>query len=210
MRIIDISMRIEPRMPTYKNRPEKAPVHSWAARLPQDSVNESLFTINLHTGTHLDAPLHMREGGATAEDYLPLDRLIAKARVFDLTGVRDGITADDLAPLDIQKDDFVLLKTANSFDERAGGEKFVYVRESAALYLAQKGVSGVGIDALGIERDQPGHKSHHALLDRGILILEGLRLADAEPGEYTLIALPLRLAGTEGAPARAVLVEGLA
>ena len=209
MRIIDISMLIEPGMPSYRNRTGKGPMHSWAAKLPHDGVNESVFTINLHSGTHLDAPLHMTENAATSEEYLPLERLIAKARVFDLTAVKDGITADDLEPLGIQKGDFVLLKTANSFDEKAGGENFVFIRESAAQYLAEKGVNGVGIDSLGIEREQPGHKSHHALLDKGILILEGLRLAEAAPGEYTLIALPLKLAKAEGALTRAVLVEGL-
>ena len=178
MRIIDISMLIKAGMPTYKDRPEKAPLRTWAARLPHDSVNESVYTINMHTGTHLDAPLHMTDGGQTTAEALPLERLITKAKVFDLSHVEDGAS-------------------------------FIYLKESGANYLAQKKVNGVGIDALGIERDQPGHKSHHALLDRGIIILEGLVLSDAAPGEYTLIALPLKLDGAEGAPTRAVLVEGL-
>ena len=209
MRIIDISMLIKAGMPTYKDRPEKAPLRTWAARLPHDSVNESVYTINMHTGTHLDAPLHMTDGGQTTAEALPLERLITKAKVFDLSHVEDGIEENDLAGFDIEEGDFVLLKTKNSSDPRSGGASFIYLKESGANYLAQKKVNGVGIDALGIERDQPGHKSHHALLDRGIIILEGLVLGDAAPGEYTLIALPLKLDGAEGAPTRAVLAEGL-
>ncbi len=209
MRIIDISMLIKAGMPTYRDRPEKAPLRTWAARLPHDSVNESVYTINMHTGTHLDAPLHMTDGGQTTAEALPLERLITKAKLFDLSHVEDGIEEKDLAGLDIAEGDFVLLKTKNSSDPRSGGVNFIYLKESGANYLAQKKVNGVGIDALGIERDQPGHKSHHALLDRDIIILEGLVLSDASPGEYTLIALPLKLDGAEGAPTRAVLVEGL-
>ncbi len=209
MRIIDISMLIKPGMPTYKERPEKAPLRTWAARLPQDSVNESVYTINVHTGTHLDAPLHMTQGAATTQEALPLERLICKAKVLDVSWVEDGIEKKDLMGFDIQAGDFVLLKTTNSSDPRSGGAGFVYLRESGANYLAARQVSGVGIDALGIERDQPGHKSHHALMSHGIIILEGLILKDAPEGIYTLIALPLKLEGAEGAPARAVLVEGL-
>ena len=209
MRIIDISMPIRGDMPTYKERPEKAPLHTWAARLPHDSVNESVYTINVHTGTHLDAPLHMTDGDASVDTALPLERLITKARVFDLTHIKESIEDKDLRDLGIEAGEFVLLKTANSYDPRSGGASFVFLKESGARYLAEKMISGVGIDALGIERDQPGHLSHHPLMDKGIIILEGLILKDAPAGSYTLIALPLKLVGAEGAPARAVLVEGL-
>lgn len=208
MRIIDISMLISQSMPTYKNRPEKAPLRAWAAKLPADGVNESVYTINLHTGTHLDAPLHISPGGQSTREALPLERLFTRAKVFDLCHIKEGIAEKDLSGFDIRKGDFVLLKTSNSFDPRGGGASFIYLREDGARYLAGLGISGVGIDALGIERDQPGHKTHHALLDRGIIILEGLVLKDAEPGEYTLIALPLKLDEADGAPCRAVLIDG--
>lgn len=209
MRIIDISMLISDSMPTYKDRPQKAPLRTWAARLPHDSVNESVYTINMHTGTHLDAPLHMTDGDQSTAEALALERLITKAKVFDLRHVEEGIEEKDLAGFDIAEGDFVLLKTKNSFDPRSGGAAFIYLKASGASYLASKKVNGVGIDALGVERDQPGHRTHHILMDNGIIILEGLVLKNAEPGEYTLIALPLKLDGAEGAPTRAVLVEGL-
>jgi len=209
MRIIDISMTIQPQMPTYKEKEDKRPVHSWASRMPQDSANESVYRLNLHTGTHLDAPLHMMAGGKTTKEGLPLERLIVKAKVLNLSNVTQGIEKSDLVNFDIHSGDFILLKTSNSFDERSGGAKFVFLKQSGAEYLAEKRVIGVGIDALGIERDQPGHPTHLALMEKDIIILEGLILRDAAPGNYLLIALPLKIDGVEGAPTRAVLLEGV-
>lgn len=83
----------------------------------------------------------------------------------------------------------------------------MYLDASAAEYLKSAGITGVGIDALGIERAQPGHETHKTLLGAGIIILEGLRLADVNEGTYRLAALPLRLKGTEASPARAILIE---
>ena len=84
----------------------------------------------------------------------------------------------------------------------------MFVARDGAEYLAQKGVIGVGIDTLGIERSQPDRMTHITLLKQDIIILEGLRLAHVTPGDYLLIALPVKIRGAEGAPTRAVLVEG--
>lgn len=206
MKIIDISLAIHPGMRVYKGRDNKQPIHTQVARLPEDSVNESQLTINLHTGTHMDSPLHMKQD-SWATDALPLNDLITPAKVLDLTAVKDAVTREDLAGFDIHKGDFLLLKTRNSFEDLK--EDFVYLRQDAAFYLASKGIKGLGMDALGVERDQPGHLTHHALMDAGILIIEGLDLSGAPAREYLLIALPLKIRDAEGAPARAILVEGL-
>lgn len=206
MKIIDISLAIHPGMRVYKGRDSKQPIHTQVASLPGDSVNESQLTINLHTGTHMDSPLHMKQGGWATEN-LPLEDLITTAKVLDLTTVQDAITREDLAGHTINKGDFLLLKTRNSFLDLK--ERFVYLRQDAARHVADKGIKGLGIDALGVERDQPGHLTHHALMDAGILIMEGLDLSRAPAGEYLLIALPLKIKNAEGAPARAVLIEGL-
>lgn len=208
MKIIDISMGIHEQMATYKGRVEKRPTRVIEQQTPQDAINESSIQMNLHTGTHLDAPLHMMHGGWTI-DKMPLKRLITPCKVFDLTQVEEAIMQDDLAGLDIAAGDFVLLKTQNSFG-RVAGPDFVFIREDAASYLAGLGISGIGTDALGVERDQPGHTTHLAFMRKDVIILEGLDLKEAQPGNYTLIALPLKILGAEGAPARAVLVEGMA
>lgn len=206
MRIIDISMPIRRDMPVYKNRIEKRPERTVERRLPEDSVNESRIRMNLHTGTHIDAPFHMMEDGWTSEK-LPLEKFITPCRVLDLTSLQDGITREDLAGYDIKPGEFLLFKTRNSYDE-VFRDDFVYIKADAAGYLRDMGIKGVGIDALGVERDQPGHETHLALLGNGIMVLEGLALKDVAEGRYVLIALPLLIPGADGAPARAVLVEG--
>ena len=84
---------------------------------------------------------------------------------------------------------------------------FIYLAESGARYLVDKGVRGVGIDALGIERNQLGHPTHKLLLANGIYILEGLRLKEVKEGSYTLIAAPLNIIGVEASPVRALLLD---
>lgn len=206
MRVIDISMRIEPGMTTYGLNPDNAPRRKVLRVFSAGGVNESEMTINLHSGTHLDSPFHMLNGGQPTE-FLPLEDLITPCRVLDLAHVRDGITQADLTPHGIQAGEFILLKTANSHREPYY-PGFVYIKPDAARYLASLSIKGVGIDALGVERDQPDHATHTALLSAGVIILEGLRLAHAAPGAYTLIALPVKIKDADGAPARAVLLDG--
>ncbi len=204
-RIHDISMPIQRGMPVYKNKPEKQPEFETTSDFQTGSTHETRLHIDAHTGTHLDAPLHMVEGGATIET-VPIADLIRPCRVLDLTHVNQAVRAGDLAECDIRPGEFLLLKTQNSFDNGFNFE-FVYVTAEAAQLLADKGIAGVGIDALGIERAQPGHETHKILLQKGIHILEGLRLADVKPGSYLLIAAPLKLTGIDAAPARALLLE---
>ena len=159
----------------------------------------------MHTGTHLDRSLHMVEGGDTVET-LPLRDYITECKVLNLTQVKEKITDQDLMDHQIKQGDFVLFKTRNSFENNLEGD-FIFLHKSAARYLAEIGIKGVGIDALGIERSQPGHESHLALMEKGIHILEGLRLAQIEEGNYLLVALPLNIVGAEAAPVRAVLMR---
>ena len=205
MKLIDISMEITPDMKVYKGRDAKRPLLSVDSDFSTGSSHESRIEMNLHTGTHLDAPLHMIPDG-DAMEAIPLERVARGCRVLDLTRASDRITAADLAGKDIRPDDFVLLKTRNSFEDILE-EDFVYLEKTGAALLLERGVSGVGIDALGIERAQPGHETHILLFSAGVLILEGLRLAQVEEGEYFLVAAPLKIRGVDGAPVRAFLCE---
>ncbi|WP_059171051.1 cyclase family protein [Bacillus sp. FJAT-27445] len=204
MKIHDITAPIFEGMPVYKNKPEKQPKLETATNA---HVTESRLSLDLHTGTHIDAPLHMINEGKTFE-MIAIEELVRQCKVFELTQVTDRITANDLVGLDIVKDDFVLFKTKNSFDEEFNFE-FIFVAKDAAEQLAEIGIAGVGIDALGIERAQEGHPTHKALMGRDIIIIEGLRLKDVEAGEYIMVAAPLKLQGTDAAPARILLLEGL-
>lgn len=206
MKIYDISMNIRHDMAVFNNKDSRRPVsHITRDRATGGDVYESRVDIEMHTGTHIDAPLHMIDGGDTIEN-LDLSKVFRKCRVVDLTNLQDCITADDLADKVINSGEFILFKTRNSFTEDFD-PGFVFLEKGGAEYLKSKGITGVGTDSLGIERSQPGHETHKILMGAGIVIVEGLRLKDIEEGEYLLCALPLKIDGAEGAPARAVLVK---
>ncbi|GBG07853.1 cyclase [Paenibacillus agaridevorans] len=205
-RIYDISMTIKEDMQVWKNSEHKQPSITNVQNHQQGKPHESKISLNVHTGTHVDAPLHMLENGATIET-ITMEQLVGTARVLDLTKIRGEIARQDLLPFNIQEGERILLKTANSFTE-AFDPEFIYLREDGAAYLAELNVSLVGIDALGIERSQPGYPTHRTLMGRNIVIVEGLRLQDVPPGAYTLIVAPLKLTGIDAAPARVLLIDG--
>jgi arylformamidase len=202
MKIYDVSLPIYEGMPVYKNKPEKQPSFDTSQN---GHVTETRISMDVHTGTHVDAPLHMVPGGDTIET-LPLEKLVRRAKVIDLTNAEDSIKADDLAGKDIQKGDFVLFKTKNSWDTEFNFE-FIYVDHEAAKILAEIGVSGVGIDALGVERAQENHPTHKQLFQNDVIIIEGLQLKEVPEGEYLMVAAPLKIRGLDASPARVVLIE---
>jgi arylformamidase len=203
--IIDISWPITPTMTAYKNRRLVTVAHT--KTFQRDAARESMITLGSHTGTHVDAPAHFLSEGATIDQIL-LEPLVGPCKVLDMTRCGEEITPADLESCDIQAGDRVLFKTRNSLREPAAvfDPTFVFLGMQGAQWLAARGVLAVGIDYLGIERGQPGHETHQALLGSGIPIIEGLRLAGAHPGHYTLVCLPLLLMGLDGAPARAILM----
>ncbi|OYD09166.1 cyclase family protein [Paludifilum halophilum] len=201
----DISMTISEEMPVYKNKPEKKPVIEVVQDFDTGSARESRVCLDVHTGTHVDSPLHMLPEGGTMES-LPLEPLTGTARVLDLTGVEGGISAEDLKPHHVKEGEFLLFKTRNSSQDHFDFE-FIYLAEDGARYLAERKVRGVGIDALGVERSQPGHPTHKTLFRAGVIIVEGLRLAEVTEGEYFMVAAPIKLRDTEAAPARVLLFD---
>jgi len=205
MAIYDVSMEIHDNMMVYKNKKEKQPKRKITHKYSKNGVNESKITLGLHTGTHIDAHLHMSENGDTIENVM-LSKLIGKVMVLDFTHLNDGITAENLKEKDIEKGSFIFFKTRNSFEDRFN-HKFIYLEKSGAEYLKDKDLAGVGTDSLGIERSQPGHPTHKTLMESGIIIIEGLRLKDIKEGEYMMYALPLKIRGGDGAPARVVLED---
>lgn len=204
MKMHDVTGTIYEGMTVYKDKPEKQPT---LKPTTNGYVTETLLSINVHTGTHIDAPRHMVIDGDTFET-VPLDDLVGQCKVFDLTDVEDGITKADLEKFEIEKGDFIILKTKNSFEEFFNYD-FIYLKQDGAEYLSEIGIRGVGIDTLGIERSQEGHPTHKTLFANDIIIIEGLRLKEIEQAEYFMVAAPLKLTGTDGSPARVLLFEGL-
>ncbi|WP_338776987.1 cyclase family protein [Metabacillus sp. FJAT-52054] len=204
MKMYDVSAPIFEGMPVYKNKEEKQPVLNTATN---GYVTETRIAMDLHTGTHVDSPLHMIVEGDTMES-ISLDDLIGEAKVFDLTQVEDRIRKEDIEKFDIQKGDFVLFKTKNSLEDAFNFE-FIFVAECAAKHLSEIGIRGVGIDALGVERSQEGHPTHKTLFKHDVIIVEGLRLKEVSEGSYFMVAAPLKIVGKDAAPARILLFEGL-
>lgn len=207
MKIYDVTLPIRHGMPVYEGDPEVSiqPVLSTAQGA---LANVSLLTMGSHTGTHVDAPAHLRDG-TPGVDQLALDVLIGPARVCDLTA-HQQIDAASLRGVDLRSHPRILFKTRNSTRWREGQfhRDFAALTDDAARLLVDSGVRLVGIDALSVERfGSTALPVHHTLLNSGVIILEGLNLSAVPPGEYELFCLPLKLQHGDGAPARVVLRE---
>lgn len=205
MKIHDVTRLISEDMTVYKDRESKKIKRTIVADYEKADYYESRMDMDMHCGTHIDAPLHMIKGGDTIEKY-DLSKFIGDCKVFDLTDVDEAIRKKDIENLDIQKDDIVIFKTKNSSDQ-GYNPKFVYIEEDAALYLSEKGIKTVGIDAMSIERDKKEHPSHKIILGANIGVIEDLYLKNVGQGQYFLSALPLNIRGSEASPIRAVLIE---
>jgi len=206
-KLFDISVPVKNGGVVYPGNPE---IH---IELQQDmsrgdSSNVSLVAIGSHTGTHVDAPLHMIPGGAGV-DGIPLDALVGPALVIAFDDDVMAVTEAYLRTQPIAGHQRVLLKTRNSgyIRERDFHRDYTYLAPDGAEYLVSLGVRLVGVDYLSIEQFHSGHhRTHKTLLSRGVVIVEGLDLSEPPAGEYELYCLPVLLDGIDGAPARAVLV----
>ena len=173
-----------------------------------DPANVSRLAFGSHTGTHVDAASHFLEGGAPV-DAIPLDRLIGTAIVLHFPDEVRAVGEAELRSHDLHGIRRVLLRTHNSLVVRRPEfvPDYCYLAPDGAGHLLERGVELVGIDYLSIERHDSGdYPVHRMLLERGVVIVEGLDLSQVPAGNYQLICLPLRLAGLDGAPARAVLI----
>ncbi|MDP3794979.1 MAG: cyclase family protein [bacterium] len=201
--ILDISLPLHERMPLYPGSP---PFKTRSLRIKASYV--STLALGSHVGTHLDAPRHIMLAG-TAVDQMLLQNLIGVCRVLDLTDIEGPITAETLEGHKIHSGERILVKTRNSLRGfKAFYDDYVFLEGGGAAYLARKRIALFGIDALSVQkRDSEDNSAHRELLTRNIAILEGLDLARAAAGRYFLIALPLKLVGLDGAPARVVLMR---
>ena len=206
MKFIDISWPISENITPYKDNKvvQFIPVRIFS----KDNARQSNLVMSAHSGTHIDAPSHFLEKGNNVEK-INLDDLYGNAIVLELSDVEEKITKKDLEKEIISKGQIILLKTKNSSLSPTAPFKqhFVYLDKSGAQYLVDRKVKAVGIDYLGIERNQSGHETHITLLENNVVIIEGLRLGHIKEGEYTFCCLPLAIQGLEGAPARAVLIK---
>jgi arylformamidase len=204
MEILDVSIPIRTRMPIW---PGNAGVAMRRVEAIADGAvaNVSAVDLGAHTGTHVDAPNHFLEG-EPGVDTVALEPLIGDAVVVDATAVPKTVDAAAVAALGVPAGtDRVLLKTRNSqlWERDEFSDEIVALDESGARALLDLGVRLIGIDYLSI--GDPG--AHRALLGASTAVVEGLDLRAVAPGPYRLICLPLKLVGSDGGPARAVLLR---
>jgi arylformamidase len=200
--IYDISQVLREGMAVWPGDPEYRVRRIMAIR-DGGSSNVSAVDMGGHTGTHIDAPLHLNDSGIDAAG-VPLDRCIGPVRVFSVSVQCLG--AADLSALNWQGVRRALFKTRSGTPPDRFDNQFVYFKEDAAEFLIQKEIVLVGIDAPSVDAfGSVGLPFHQALLSRGTVILEGIQLGNVSPGDYELICLPLKLAGLDGSPVRAIL-----
>jgi arylformamidase len=209
MQTYDISLTISPRLPVWPGDPSI--VLERVSKLEEGAnANVSRMIMGVHTGTHVDAPLHFLSDGKPV-DRLSLRMLTGRAYVLCLPDTVELITAGVLEKADIPpRTRRLLFRTRNSNIWRKGDqhfqEDFVGLSADAADFLVKRGVKLVGVDYLSVAPYNDSRATHEILLKAGVVIVEGLNLSEISQGRYTLYCLPIKLEGSDGAPARAILV----
>ncbi len=191
MKIIDISRDIITTA-VYPGDPEPR-TQRFLKMEEGDDCNLTALYLGLHNATHIDAPNHFIDGGATVET-LETERFIGECTVIEVTeGPIHGEFVDRYIPADCER---LIIKS--------GGK--AYFSDSGAFAAAELGLKLVGTDALSVGTSGAQTGPHRAFLGNGIPLLEGLNLDDVVPGKYFLFAPPLKISGVEAAPTRAVLI----
>lgn len=159
---------------------------------------------SMHCGTHADAPFHYNNAGLTIDALAP-EIFIGPARVFAAPG-GEVLTREIFAGLDARATPRVLVRTNCCDDKSVFPPRIPTLAPDVPAWLGAQGVRLIGLDVPSVDQvDSTTLPIHHALDAANIIILENLDLRAAAPGVYELIALPLRIAGGDGSPIRAVL-----
>lgn len=210
MTLYDISLPLSPQTPVW---PGDAAIVLEQVVSMNDGAEYNLtrLAMSAHAGTHVDAPHHFLNDGRTVES-LPLEVLTGPCYVAQLPDDVDEITAEVLARTPIPEGtQRILFGTRNSRYWAQGVQEFqtdfVAISEDGARWLVERGVKLVGVDYLSVAPYHDSVPTHRVLLQAGVIALEGINLAQVPRGIYELYCLPLKLAGSDGAPARAILVS---
>ena len=207
-KIYDITVAISAATPIYRGDPG-VEITAFKSIGDGDTANVSQISMGVHTATHVDAPNHFIEGGRRVHDLDPA-KLVGPCRVVEIDAEVRAIEPQHVG--DVSGVERVLFKTRNSevwsTPEDGFRSDYTYLVPETARTLADNGVVLVGIDYLSIEKSgSPGHPVHVALLEKEIVILEGVDLRNIAAGDYEIMCLPLKYAGGngDGAPARTFL-----
>jgi len=209
MKIYDISVPISPSLPVWPGDPPVT-LEQTSSMDKGAHDNVSRLACGVHTGTHVDAPHHFLNDHRTVES-LALDVLIGPAQVVQLPAEVGVVTADVLEKAAVDSATTrLLLKTRNSELWAQGKTEFdtgfVGISADAASWLVDRSIKLIGIDYLSVAPYHQSIPTHRTLLEAGMIVLEGADLSTVQPGQYQLYCLPLKLVGSDGAPARVVLI----
>lgn len=218
MRIYDVSLTLSENLAVWPGDPPI--VLERTQKIENgDTANVTRMKMGAHVGTHVDAPFHFLGGETPTVEKLSLQNLTGRAYVLKIRDEVDLITAAVLEKAEIpSRARRLLLKTRNSQIWEAARTKpdskvstifqedFVALSADGADFLIQKGIRLVGIDYLSIAPYHDGVPTHQVLLEAGVVVVEGLDLSEVPQGRYTMYCLPLKLAGSDGAPARTILI----
>ena len=210
LQVLDISITLGTEAPTYPG--DAAFQRAVQSTLAEGAPYElSSLTMSAHAGTHIDAPSHVAAGGKALDAY-PVRAFMLPALVVSVAAAT-AVRPEHLAGARLRKGDALLLQTDNSRSGRARtptySERYKYLSPQAAALCVARKAALVGIDYLSVDPPEAeGLPAHHILLDAGVLVLEGIDLAGVSPGRYLLACLPLKMAGAEASPVRAVLLPG--
>lgn len=206
--LIDISVTLDEKLPTWPGSPgfRTEPIQRMETGAES---NLTQLTCDVHTGTHVDAPRHFVSDGATVA-RIPLGVLVGPAFVAEVPNEVDTITARILDSLNIPEGtERLLLHTSNSklWHSHAGSFQHDYVAlaPGAAEWIVDHDIHCVGIDHLSVQHYDDGPDTHQILLREEVIIVEGLDLSGVDAGRYELICMPIKLDGSDGAPARVAL-----
>ena len=207
-RIWDISEPIEEATAQF---PGDTPFsRQWVARIDQGApCNVSAMRMSVHVGTHTDSPLHFDDAGLDMAS-VPLRAYLGRCRVADVRGEGSPRLVPARAITDAMLDgcERLLLRTSDAHDHRVFDPGFCALGPEAAARLVERGLLLVGIDTPSIDHaDSKDLEGHHVLHRGGVAILENLDLRGVPAGDYELIALPLRIVGSDSSPVRAILRE---
>ena len=210
MTIYDISLTISPTLPTWPGDP-KLELEQIVSMDKGADANVTRISAAVHLGTHVDAPHHFLNDGRTVEQ-LPLSVLTGPCYVVQLPDGVEAITAEMLERMELTFDfKRILFGTSNSHWWAKGETKFqtdfVAITEDGAEWLVERGAQLVGVDYLSVAPYGDSIPTHMVLLNAGVVIVEGLNLSQVSRGFYDLYCLPLKIAGSDGAPARAILIQ---
>lgn len=210
MKIFDITIPLSSQTPVWAGE-ESVSITEIERIANGDEYNVSGFSMGAHAGTHIDAPYHVDGHGKTV-DQIPVEQFIGKAQIIQIADEIESITSQVLQSCQIEEDIHALIfKTGNSKFWKQKPvqfrDDFTALDSSAAEWIAEREIKVVGIDWFSISTMDDLFEPHKILLESGIVIIENLDLSEIQAGIYMLFCLPLKLVGTDGAPARAILVQ---